>query len=170
MIILLNGPLGIGKSTLAEALMEELDGCVMLDGDHLIALNPPPQDELDYLHSALALLVRHHRAHGYRHFVINHLWRTADELQDLYRKLGDVDPDLEIRSFLLHLPLEENLRRIQVRQQARALDEAEYEQRTVAEERAILFESANAGLGELFDVSSGPESLVQELLSRLKIV
>jgi hypothetical protein len=33
MIIVLNGPLGIGKSTLAEALTESIDACVMLDGD-----------------------------------------------------------------------------------------------------------------------------------------
>lgn len=32
MIIVLNGPLGIGKSTLAEALAEAIDHCVMLDG------------------------------------------------------------------------------------------------------------------------------------------
>ena len=37
MIIVLNGPLGIGKSTLAEALAESIDQSVMLDGDHLVA-------------------------------------------------------------------------------------------------------------------------------------
>ena len=42
MIILLNGPLGIGKTTLAEALMERVQQCVMLDGDHLLAANPSP--------------------------------------------------------------------------------------------------------------------------------
>jgi shikimate kinase len=41
MIIALYGPLGIGKSTLAEALAESIDRCVMLDGDHLVAVNPP---------------------------------------------------------------------------------------------------------------------------------
>ena len=57
MIIVLNGPLGIGKSTLAETLAESLDHCVMLDGDHLIAANPPPDDEMEFLHSTIALLV-----------------------------------------------------------------------------------------------------------------
>jgi adenylate kinase family enzyme len=54
MIITLNGPLGIGKSTLAEALSETIDHCVMLDGDCLVAANPPPADEMEYLHSTLA--------------------------------------------------------------------------------------------------------------------
>ena len=53
MIILLNGPLGIGKSTLAEALAESIDLCVMLDGDHLVAANPPPADEQEHLHATI---------------------------------------------------------------------------------------------------------------------
>jgi len=32
MIFPLNGPLGVGKSTLAEALTESIDRCVLLDG------------------------------------------------------------------------------------------------------------------------------------------
>ena len=36
MFILLHGPLGIGKSTLAEAVTERLGGSVMLDGDQAI--------------------------------------------------------------------------------------------------------------------------------------
>ena len=67
MIIVLNGPLGIGKSTLAEALAESIDQCVMLDGDHLVAVNPPPSDAIEHLHSTIALLIAHHRRFGYRH-------------------------------------------------------------------------------------------------------
>lgn len=88
MIIVLNGPLGIVKSTLAEALAESIDWCVMLDGDHLIAANPTPADEIEYLHSTIALLIDHHRRFGYRHFVIDHFWRTPEELADL--RSGDV--------------------------------------------------------------------------------
>lgn len=167
MIILLNGPLGIGKSTLAEVLSESIDQCVMLDGDHIIAVNQPPADESGYLHTTLALLFAHHRQSGYRHFVIDHLWTSMEELADLIGKLREVDPDVEIRSFLLFVPLEENLRRIQVRQSARALDEHEFESRTVFAERNVLYRGDNTGLGELFDVSAGPDELVAELLDRL---
>lgn len=97
MIIVLNGPLGIGKSTLSEALVESVHQCVMLDGDHLVAANPPPTDEIDYLHSTIALLVAHHRRFGYRHFVINHLWRTPAALADLRDRLLNVDGDADIR-------------------------------------------------------------------------
>jgi hypothetical protein len=165
LVILLNGPLGIGKSTLAEALGESMDSCVMLDGDHVVAANPPPADEVAYLHETLALLVAHHRRHGYRRFVINHIWRTAGELDDLRSRLRGVDPAADIRVFLLTLPLEENLRRIERRQSARALDEIAFERETVAEERAALFDSDEL-LGEPFDVSAAPEDLVAALQAR----
>jgi adenylate kinase family enzyme len=87
LFIVLNGPLGIGKSTLAEALTESIDSCVWLDGDRLVAANPPAADELEHLHSTIELLVTHHRRIGYRHFVIDHVWRTPAALSDLRRRL-----------------------------------------------------------------------------------
>jgi hypothetical protein len=169
MIIILNGPLGIGKSTLAEALMEQIEGCVMLDGDYVIAMNPPPPDEIEYLNTMLSLLIEHHQGNGYKHFVINHIWRSPEELHDLQQKLRVIAPHSKLRCFLLTLSLKENLRRIQVRQGARALNESEFEMTTVMEERSLLQAGANGCLGELFDVSAEPEELVVSLLSRLNL-
>src|SRR5215469_5618943 len=113
MIIVLNGPLGIGKSTLAEALSESIQQCVMLSGDQLIAANPPWIDELEHLHSTISLLVAHHRRFDYRHFVIEHVWTSPAKLADLRHRLLAFDDDF--RCFLLTLPFEEHLRRIQLR-------------------------------------------------------
>jgi thymidylate kinase len=168
MIIILNGPLGIGKSTLAEALTDSIDDCVMLDGDHLVAAHPPANDEVDHLHSTIALLVAHHRTFGYRHFVINHLWCTSAELVDLRRRLFDVDPEAAIHCFLLTLPPDDNLRRIQRRQSARALDMREFELRTVAEEREAL-SRGGGDLGAPFDVSAPLQVLVATLRRRLAL-
>lgn len=167
MIIVLNGPLGIGKSTLAEALAERIDRCVMLDGDHLVVANPPPADEIEYLHSTIALLIEHHRRFGYRHFVIDHLWRTPEQLADLHRRIREIDADADLRCLLLTLPFDENLRRIRRRQRARALDEREFERRTVAEEREALYKTSRGELGDPFDVSAPPQDLVAALLARL---
>lgn len=169
MAIILNGPLGIGKSTLAEALMESIDGCLMLDGDHVVAANPPPADAAEYLHATLALLFSRHRRFGHRHFVIDHLWRTPAELVALRRRLLEVDPGIDIRCFVLALPPDENLRRISRRQSARALDKSEFEKRTALEERDILFNAGSDAPGELFDVSASPEELVTMLLARVGI-
>lgn len=165
MIIVLNGPLGIGKSSLAEALMESIDGCVMLDGDALVAANPPHADALEHLHSTIELLVAHHRRRGYRHFVIDHLWRTPAELADLRRRLVPVDD--AFHCFLLTLPADENLRRIERRAHARAIDEIAFERRTFVEEREQLAAYAGNELGERFDVSAPPPELAAKLLRRL---
>jgi shikimate kinase len=167
MFIVLNGPLGVGKSTLAELLAERIHQCVMLDGDHLSAANPPPADAVGYLHATIALLVAHHLRSGYRHLVINHLWRTPAELDDLRRRLLDADPDAEVHCLLLTLPLDENLRRIRRRQGARAVDEHAFELQTVMEEREWLFARGAGALGEPFDVSAPAEDLVAALLQRL---
>jgi thymidylate kinase len=167
MIIVLNGPLGIGKSTLAEALMESIEQCVMLDGDSLVAANPPPADEIEHLHSTIALLVAHHRRFGYRHFVIDHVWRSRAELDDLRRRLIAMDADAEVHCFLLTLPEDENLRRIERRRLAREIDEREFELRTFEEEREMLTNSSE--LGEPFDVSAPPHELVATMLRRLAL-
>lgn len=167
MILLLNGPLGIGKSTLAEALCERIARSVVLGGDHLVATNPPPPDATGYLHGVLALLARHHRAAGYRHFLIEHLWRTPGELDDLRRRLTLACPESGIHCYLLTLPLEENLRRIRRRAEARALDELDFELRTVGEERDVLYGDGSEGLGEPLDVSGPLERVVERLVRQL---
>jgi len=167
MFIVLNGPLGIGKSTLAEALTESIDSCVWLDGDRLTAANPPAGDELEHLHSTIELLVTHHRRFGYRHFVIDHVWCMPAALADLRRRLIAVGGDSEVRCFLLTLPMDENLRRIARRQHARAIDERAFEQRTVVEERQAL--ARGSELGEPLDVSAPPSDLVATVLRRLAL-
>jgi thymidylate kinase len=158
MIIILNGPLGIGKSTLAEALTEKIDACAMLSGDHLVAVNPPSNVELEHLHSTIELLVHHHRRFGFRNFVIEHAWRTESELANLKLRLADT----EIYCFLLTLSIEENLRRIERRQETRVIDEREFERLTLAQERQAL---EGPGLGTPFDVSAPPTELVLRLLA-----
>lgn len=165
MIIVLNGPLGIGKSTLAEALTENIDGCAMLDGDRLVAVNPPQRDELEHLHSTIALLVAHHYRYGYRYFVIDYIWRSSAELADLCRHIEHIDCD--IRCFLLTLPADENLRRIERRASVRAINELEFERQTFVQEREILAASLGMNLGEPFDVSEPPDELVEAMLRRL---
>ena len=165
MIILLNGPLGSGKSTLGEALTESIDGCVMLDGDRLVAVNPPYRDELEHLHSTITLLVEHHHRFGYRHFVIDHLWRSPAELADLRLRLVHIDA--AFHCFLLTLPAEENVRRIEQRASARATDELEWERHTVIQERKALAASEGMDLGEPLEVSAPPAELVASLLRRL---
>ncbi len=82
-IVVINGPLGIGKSTTAWALSEKFSKAVMLDGDYIAAFHPFDfyhQPHLDYAYSLFALLMRHHAAHGFRHFVVNWVLESAAQL------------------------------------------------------------------------------------------
>ncbi len=164
MIIVLNGPLGIGKSTLAEALSESIEACVSLDGDSLVAVNPEPENS-QLLHHTLELLISHYQSYGYRHVVINHLWLSIEDWQDLERRLKPLDPELYF--FCLTLPKAENLKRIALRASTRALDETDFEQHTFAHEHAVLTAALGSELGEPFDVLGSPEELVNQMLKRV---
>lgn len=167
LVVLLNGPLGAGKSTLGELLGESIDGCVTLDGDSLCALNPPPEDEVAALHETLAMLVRHHLARGYRRFIVNHLWRSAGEIADLAERLRAVAPAMQMRCFRLTLDEAENRRRILLRRSARAIDETEFEDRQFAEEFALFSAAEGDELGMRFDATDPPERLVARMLELL---
>lgn len=101
---------------------------------------------------------------GYRHLVVDHFWRLAAELGHFQSRIAAAEAGELIRAFLLTLPLEENLRRIEARQAARALNEREFELRAVREERVML--AGRTGLGEPLDVSAAPSTLVNQLRAR----
>lgn len=166
MIVLLNGPLGIGKSTLAEALVEHVDRSVMLDGDALLALNPGPPNEVLCLHRTIALLVEHHRRSGYHRFVVDHIWRSPDEIADLRARFGSYEP---FRCFLLTLPAAAHVARIERRARSKALGEREFDLRTHVEERTALAAFSGTELGEPFDVGASPEELVARMVALLSV-
>lgn len=167
LVVLLNGPLGVGKSTLAEALGEAVERSVMLDGDRLAALNPPPPDEVASLHATLGLLVAHNLARGYDRFIINHYWSSAAQIADLESRLRVIAPTARFCCYRLTLSREENLRRIALRQAARAIDEAEFEARHFSEEFALFSTTEGEELGTPFDVSDPPDTLTRRMLMLL---
>ena len=169
MIVILNGPLGIGKSSLAEALSEAIDGCVHLDGDPLIAANPLPDDEAEFLHKTVCLLIPHYEIYGYRHFVISHYWESARLLGRLTDELKEIAPEHPVRRFLLTLPLDDNLERIRRRDSVRAIDELDFELQTVATERHALSCWPSDAPDEVMDVSAPLGNLVATLLESLRV-
>ena len=163
MIVLLNGPPGIGKSTLAEVLGESIEGCATLFGDGLTALNPAQADETGYFNATVTMLVEHHRRHGYRHFVVEHFWPSAAALDDLSARLRVAQPEGEVRCFLLTLPVEANLERIRRRRAGRAIDDHLDEMAGFANEAATLAAAAPGELGEPFDASDPPDVLARRI-------
>ena len=166
MFVLLNGPLGIGKSTLAEALGEEIEGCVTLSGDALAAINPPQADETAQVHAAMAALVAHHWAGGYRHFVIEHYWPTVHALADIAEHLLEIAPGEPVHCFRLVLQEKESRNRIARRQEARAIDDRAFEWESFSKEYALLSHAGDS-LGQPFDVSGPVDLLVARMLRLL---
>ncbi len=82
MIIIINGPLGVGKTEVSQKLVELFDKGVMLDGDAIGAVHPfkiYDDERIEYLYQTIRHLVAFHIQHGYSNFVINRHFRL-DEL------------------------------------------------------------------------------------------
>ncbi len=97
MIIIINGPLGVGKTETAWALLEHFEKGVMLDGDYIGAVWPfdlHDEARLTYLYETLAHLIAWHRQHGYANFVINYVFESAAELTQLRHLLAVYDSDI----------------------------------------------------------------------------
>lgn len=168
MVVLLNGPLGCGKSSLGEALAERIPSCVHLDGDSLLAVNPEPNDPHKLLTSSVRLLASNFLRCGYRNFVINHIWRTPDAIAEMSTGIRSADPNAQIRCFLATLPWETNRERILRRQFARAINELDFELETALAERRCLSKWTNCEVGVPFDVSEPIRDLVDRLLELLR--
>ncbi len=116
MIVIINGPLGVGKTEVSWHLIEHFDRGVMLDGDHIGAVHPfelyDPR-RIAYLYQTIRHLVAFHVEHGYHNFVINYVFETPESLAHLRHLLADLDD--EIYAFRLTCTEAEMERRIRAR-------------------------------------------------------
>ena len=91
MIIVINGPLGIGKTETSWQLMQRFTRAVMLDGDYLAAIHPFDHynpSHLDYAYEVFGMLVSFHRQKGIHDFVLNWVFESPASLQRLQAKLA----------------------------------------------------------------------------------
>jgi GrpB-like predicted nucleotidyltransferase (UPF0157 family)/predicted kinase len=95
MIIIINGPCGIGKTSVAWELNARFDRAVMLDGDYVGAVQPfeiYDDERVAYLFRTLRhLIVFHIEQGGYHDFVINYVFETPEQLAGLRHLLSDLD-------------------------------------------------------------------------------
>jgi GrpB-like predicted nucleotidyltransferase (UPF0157 family) len=94
-IVIINGPCGIGKTSVAWELNARFDRAVMLDGDYVGAVQPfeiYDDERVAYLFKTIHHLISFHIEHGgYRDFVINYVFETAQQLATLRHLLSDLD-------------------------------------------------------------------------------
>jgi chloramphenicol 3-O-phosphotransferase len=153
MIIVINGSLGVGKSSVAEALHWKFDKSVHLDGDHIGDVHPfeiYDDARIHHLYRTLELLVGFHQKNGYHNFVINYVFESPaslHELLDLLRPLDD-----SIHAYWLTCTPGEQARRIRSRRRSevdwelKRFVDLQHIQRQAAREGFIGIEVDTTGL------------------------
>jgi len=109
MILIINGPCGIGKTTVAWELVHRFDRAVMLEGDSIGAVHPfeiYDDARIEHLYQTLRCLIAFHIERGnYHNFVIDYVFERPESLARLKSLLADFDD--HIHAFrLLAAPVE----------------------------------------------------------------
>jgi chloramphenicol 3-O-phosphotransferase len=151
MIIIINGSLGVGKSSVADELHWKFDKSVHLDGDYVGDVHPYEiydEARIDHLYRTLELLIGFHQENGYHNFVINYVFETPDSLQDLLDLLRPLDPAIHI--YWLTCDEKEQASRIHGRQR----NELEWELSRFVELQQIQAKAAQQGfIGKEVDIT-----------------
>ncbi len=166
MIIIINGPLGVGKTEVSWKLIEYFDKAIMLDGDYLVAAHPFEiynDARIDYLYQTIAHNVEWHVAHGYHNFVVNYVFEKPESLSKLRHRLSAYD-DVTY-AFRLTCAADEAERRIHAR--SADPDHLRWELKRFRELTAIQEKNAQRGdLGFVIDTTDLSIDQVAEAIWR----
>ena len=162
MIIIINGSLGVGKSSVAEALHQKFDRSVYLDGDHIGYVHPfeiYDDERIDHLYQTLALLVNFHQKNDYDNFVINYVFESANSLQALRNLLEPLDTSIQI--YWLTCNEAEQAERIKSRKR----EDHDWELQRFVELKRIQTDAAREGfIGIQVDTSGlSPKAVAEEI-------
>jgi broad-specificity NMP kinase len=116
MIIIINGSVGVGKSSVSRALQEKFHTSIMLDGDYIAAVHPfniYDDSRIEYCYETLLFLIKFHKTNGYNDFVINYVFESDVSLKSLTKRLQSIVP--EIYTFWITCSEEEHKKRISKR-------------------------------------------------------
>ena len=142
MIVILNGSVGVGKTTVAWALSRSFEKAVMLDGDYIGAVHPfeiYSDARISYLYKTFEHLIRFHQTHGYQNFVINYVFESPELLAALVGPLEALDS----RVYTFWLTCAEPEQRARIFQ--RRTDQVVWELERFTELNAILEAAASRG-------------------------
>jgi GrpB-like predicted nucleotidyltransferase (UPF0157 family)/chloramphenicol 3-O-phosphotransferase len=162
MIVIINGPLGGGKTEVSWKLLRMFGRAVMLDGDYIGAVQPfdiYDEERVAYLYRTLHHLIAFHVANGCRDFVVNYVFETPESLAQLRHLLSDLDDVIYV--FRLTCADDEMERRLR----ARGNQELGWEMKRFRELTAIMEAGADRGdLGyEIDTVGLTPEGVARAI-------
>lgn len=142
MIIIINGSVGVGKTTVAEQLHWKFDKSIHLDGDCIGNVHPfeiYDERRIDHLYRTLELLIGFHQKNDYHNFVINYVFESPESLEQLLARLRPLDPDTHV--YWLTCEESEQATRIRGRQS----DDHDWELNRFVELHRIQREAARQG-------------------------
>lgn len=152
MIIIINGSLGVGKSSVSEQLHWKFEKSVNLDGDHIGYVHPfdiYDNARISHLYRTFELLIGFHQENGYQNFVINYVFESPESLQELLDLLHPLDSS--IHTYWLTCNPEEQEKRIRKRQR----DQIEWELKRFINLQQIQTKAAQQGfIGKEIDTTS----------------
>ena len=162
MIIIINGSLGVGKTSVADQLHYKFDKSIHLDGDAIGDVHPfdiYDNARISHLYRTLELLVEFHQKNGYHNFVINYVFESPESLQDLLDLLRPLDPS--IHTYWLTCDVEEQVKRIRNRKR----DELDWELNRFVELQHIQAKAAQRGfIGKRVDTTRLTSAEVAEVV------
>lgn len=156
-LVVLNGPLGVGKSSLACQIVGNLlQQCSSLDGDAFLECNPEPEDSIELMHdSCIALATLQHEKFGINNWVINHLYQSPYEISDIRRRFLEPENGLGVSnvfSFSLFVEEETLRQRIIRRASSISVPSKDWELQTSREEVEALEMWRHSGaVGQFID-------------------
>lgn len=142
MIIIINGSVGVGKSTVAETLQEKFDKAIYLKGDQIGNVHPfeiYDEQRIDHLYRTLALLIAFHQENGYQNFTIDYVFESPESLQALLSLLQPLDE--AIHTYWLTCNPTQQEKRIHARQR----NDLDWELNRFSELNQIQAEAAKQG-------------------------
>ena len=162
MIIIINGSLGVGKTSVGDQLHHKFSKSVHLDGDAVGDIHPfeiYDDARICHLYRTLELLVGFHQKNGYHDFVINYVFESPESLQDLLDLLHPLDPS--IHTYWLTCDPDEQAKRIRGRKR----DEIDWELDRFIELQRIQAEAAQRGfIGKRVDTTGLTSAEVSDVV------
>ncbi len=97
MIIIINGSVGVGKTSISWDLQKKFNKSIMLDGDYIGAVYPfeiYDNKRIEYLYETFSHLIKFHYSNGYSNFIINYVFESEKSLISLTERLKKIIPEI----------------------------------------------------------------------------
>lgn len=116
MIILINGPCGIGKTTISELIAQDLDNCCLIHGDDIhnsIVNSQIIPKHLQVTDANIDSMVHNFKEYGFENIIIDYVYEDVISFKEIVKKFEAYDQF--VVPILLRCGLDENIRRDKLR-------------------------------------------------------